>query len=499
MSDDLLANAREQAEKAELSMRSAALLRIARAESVANGTQARTSLIEALEIIRNLPSPNREHHFEEARTVAAAVDPALLTEIPANSFDMHEHHTNFQIIQAMLAHGHVDAAFRYVLSKEGSPTFPFSMVGNVLHHLDPEFPESAARRMTLLRAAVEAWRQRAFGTHPHERDNFIGLFGHYWKEFPPEEALEITRAIVARATDEPDFGTSAGYPNEIHFSSSRQHTLFQILHVLRHFDPALTQSLIDSHDQLATAVRRYPNGLQTMQEEADAVAARRKAEGATCEGGYIIGSTGPGDFDRQRRLMSASRNGDFGPSIEDAIEKYREDTSPEAPNYAPKEYWPSTGAFRTLFYQAGKRLGPDAAKLLDQIPDGDLRLFASIELAAALAGVPESSISSRKQRYPTGPPESRGGRIVAAWSSRGRQGEGKGSSPTQSPDGRLIRCPKCSFQPPPDARWYCKCGHVWNTFWTSGLCPACHFQWEVTSCHRCHEMSEHKAWYAAEP
>lgn len=347
MSDDLLENARQQAEKAEPSLRGAALLRIARAESVANATQARTSLIEALEIIRNLPSPIREHHFEEARTIAAAVDPALLAEIPANSFDMHEHHTNFQIIQAMLAHGHVDAAFHYVLSKEGSPSFPFSMVGNVLHHLDPEIPESAARRMTLLRAAVEAWRQRAFGTHPHERDNFTWLFGHYWKELPPEEALAITRAIVARATEEPDTGTSAGYHNEIHFSSSRQHILFQVLHVLRHFDPALAQSLIDSHNQLEAAARRYPNGLQTMQEEADAEAARRKAEGATCEGGYIIASTGPKDFDRQLRLMNASRNGDFRPSIEDAIEKYREDTSLETPNYAPKEYWPSTGAFRT--------------------------------------------------------------------------------------------------------------------------------------------------------
>jgi hypothetical protein len=68
MSDDLLEKARQQAEKAEPSMRSAALLRIARAESVANATQARTSLLEALEIIRNLPSPNREHHFEEARS-----------------------------------------------------------------------------------------------------------------------------------------------------------------------------------------------------------------------------------------------------------------------------------------------------------------------------------------------------------------------------------------------------------------------------------------------
>jgi hypothetical protein len=498
MSDDLLENARQQAGRAEPSMRAAALLRIAHAESIANPTQARTSLLEALAIIGNLPSPIREHHFEEARTVAAAVDPALLAEIPANSFDMHERHTTFQIVQAMLAHGHVDAAFQYVLSREGTASFPFSIVGNVLHRLDPKIPESAARRMTLLRAAVEAWRQGAFGAHLHESDHFLRLFGHYWKELPLEEALQVTRAIVARATEEPDTGTTAGYHNEIHFSSSRQHTLFQILHVLRHFDPALAQSLIDRFDEVSAAARRYPNGLQTMQEEGEAEAARRNAEGATCGGGFIFAGD-PKDLPRQRRLMDATRNGDFGPSIEDATEKYREDTSPETPNYAPKEYWPSTGAFRALFYQAGKSLGPEAAELLSQVPDDDLRLFASIELAAALAGVPASSISSRKQRYPPGSAESRGGRIVASWSSRGRQGEGTSGSPMLSPDGRLIRCPKCSLQPSTDTRWGCKCGHVWNTFWTSGLCPACHFQWEVTSCPRCHEMSEHRAWYVAEP
>ena len=167
-------------------MRAAALLRIAHAESIANPTQARTSLLEALAIIGNLPSPIRKHHFEEACTVAAAVDPALLAEIPANSFDMHERHTTFQIVQAMLAHGHVDAAFQYVLSREGTASFPFSIVGNVLHRLDPKIPESAARRMTLLRAAVEAWRQRVMP--PVEPKNG-GPWGPVGKvKSPPSEA-----------------------------------------------------------------------------------------------------------------------------------------------------------------------------------------------------------------------------------------------------------------------------------------------------------------------
>jgi hypothetical protein len=204
----------------------------------------------------------------------------------------------------------------------------------------------------------------------------------------------------------------------------------------------------------------------------------------------------PSDFDRQRRLIDASRSGDFAQSIEDALEKYREDTSPVTPNYAPKEYWPSTGVFRTVFYQAGKRLGAEASALLEQIPDDDLRLFASIELAAALAGVPCPVITQMKRPNPARSRSFGSGQITSSEPTGRDDPDGPRM---RSPDGQLIRCPKCLFEPPIGLRWTCKCGHCWNTFLTSGRCPACHFQWEVTGCPGCGEISEHRAWYVSEP
>lgn len=68
----------------------------------------------------------------------------------------------------------------------------------------------------------------------------------------------------------------------------------------------------------------------------------------------------PRDFDRQRRLIDATRSGDFEPSIEGEIKKYREDKSPATRNVAPVEYWPSTGAFRTVFYLYGLLSGREA-------------------------------------------------------------------------------------------------------------------------------------------
>ncbi len=509
MQNDLLEQARQQAEGADASIRAAALLRIARVEAHADQSRARQTLLEGLDAVQKLTGPARPYLLDEARLVAAAAAPEVLSAIPAAERERpgrSPQMESVQILQTMLKHGHVDAAFDYLIDQDDPGSFPFFSVGAVLHHLDPQNPETAARRTKVLNHALALWRQSLSQPGPHRagpfqrhHDGFEGLFGNFWKDFPLEDALSIAHTIVDREVSEADSKTSSGYLNEVHFTSRRQDGLFRVLHVLRHLDPALAQSLVDSHDQLAMAARRFPNGLETLNEEAEEASKRLRAEGATCQGGgggggYIL-SGDPADFPRQRRVMDAARNGDFVLAMEDALEKYRDDTSPSAPNYAPKEYWPSTGAFRSTLYQAGKRLGSDAAGLLEQIPDGDARLFAAIEPAAALAGAPAAAITSTRHPRPAGSRQS-DARIISA---RCSIGTGRAGPPMRDPDGGLIRCPKCNFQPSEDIRWGCKCGHVWNTFRTAGKCPACSFQWEETMCPECGKMSEHRAWYVPEP
>jgi len=405
MDGDLLTNARRQAEKADGSFRAAALLRIARAECSGDASRARTTLLEGLEAVQKLPNRVREHLLEEARWVAAAISPKLLGEIPRGKRGTgRQRFASVHIVQTMITHGHIEEAFDYLLQQDEPASFPFLSVIGVLHRLDRHSPGGAERRLKLLRHAHGVWWSSGSSRHSHESDEFVQLFGYHWNEFPAGEASAVARMIVDRAVAEVDAGTSSGYMNEVHFSSRRQNTLFQILHVLRQLDPALAQSLIDSHDQLAVAARRYPNGLETMREEVEAETKRRIAEGASCTGGGCVLAGDPRDFGRQRRLIDAVHSGDFAHSMEDAIGKYQVDTSPATHNYAPKEYWPSTGVFRAVLYQAGKRIGAEAAKLLEQIPDEDLRLFATIELAAALAGAPAPAITQMKQ---PNPPDSR--------------------------------------------------------------------------------------------
>ena len=278
------------------------------------------------------------------------------------------------LVQIMIAHGHTDEAISYLM-RDTERKFPFGMVPVVLQHAADE-----TVRLKLLRRAIEAWR-----TTPRD-DRFIRMFQSQWKALPPDEALTVAREIVAVTHDQPELPISATYADgAIKITSRRAHNLFLILDALRSLDPPLAQSLIHKHKQLAQAAGRFPNGLQSIREEGEA---RRPPTPRTTEGGYgILGS--PRDFPYIKSLIQATRDGDFGPPLDHALERFREDTDRSGPNRAPRECWPSTEAFRTILYSAGKRLGRDAAIYLDRIPDTDLRLFAQIELAAALAGLPE--------------------------------------------------------------------------------------------------------------
>ena len=62
-----------------------------------------------------------------------------------------------------------------------------------------------------------------------------------------------------------------------------------------------------------------------------------------------------------------------------------------------------------------------------------------------------------------------------------------------------IRCPACGWAPGRHDRWACTCLHVWNTFDTGGVCPACGREWAETQCPRCGSWSPHFDWYAREP
>lgn len=68
-------------------------------------------------------------------------------------------------------------------------------------------------------------------------------------------------------------------------------------------------------------------------------------------------------------------------------------------------------------------------------------------------------------------------------------------------DKAQIFCPKCGWRPTAEDRWECtpRCGTVWNTFWTRGVCPGCSVKWPHTQCFECGQFSPHETWYHYPP
>lgn len=461
MLHQLLAEARTQAGKSKPDVRAAALMRIARVETAFDCHQARATFEQALKEIRQLPGRDGEFLLQQARLLAAAVAPEHLDNIPAGGHMPH-HVESEWLGRIMLDHGHTDAVFDYLMHFPESQAFPFPIVSALLQQVPND-----ERSLVIFRRAIQAWRAA-------QGDRFVGLFQSQWKVLPQAEARDVLREIVRVTLEQPDRPVRATYEESVQITSLREHTLFQLLHVIRHLDESLAQSLIAAHEQLRAAARRFPYGMESIIKEAEA---RKKDQGETSGGGYMMAGNS-GDFPYLRALMQASKDGDFAPSFEHALQRYLEDIGSENRNQAPQEFWPSTCRFRSILHRAGKRLGADAAVYLDRIPDGDLRLFAQIELAAALAGLPELQGVQREYRPRANHPARHLPR-----------------PPYRLASGALIRCPRCNQSPSPEDRWLCKCGHRWNTFETRGLCPGCNYQWEITACLVCGESSPHAEWY----
>ena len=94
----------------------------------------------------------------------------------------------------------------------------------------------------------------------------------------------------------------------------------------------------------------------------------------------------------------------FKAALDHARHLHVADAAPD--NAVPCECWPSTSEFRSILHAAGEVEGQTAERLIDRVPAGPARLLASIELAAALAGLPRlggSTMSPRPRRNPEPP------------------------------------------------------------------------------------------------
>ena len=375
----LLSAALVYAEQADPAVRAAIWLRASRVMANFDRDEAERLLDRGITAAERLDPDDRRPLMHTAVSVGATVLPARALRVAAEE------------LSASAQAGAVHMAFHNMLDLgkreevadlliDHPPTLPFPFAVT-LEAINPGLAQTTRRR--ILQSAVRAFRRTAHAGRDGDpfggRSAFVRLFGAGWRLLPPDEARDVVHELAQHILHEPDAATHSSF-NDIRFSSSRQAHLFELLGPLRHLDPDLATSLIATHPQLAKAAAVMPFGSLMFGEEPDPPVeppppARRRVYGhARTRLGL--------DSDRS---MPDSVLGDA--PFAKALQLLERDA--HGLNGAPKEVWPSTSEFRSVFYRAGTELGRPATVWLDGVPDPDLRCLGSIELAAALADLPQ--------------------------------------------------------------------------------------------------------------
>jgi hypothetical protein len=232
-------------------------------------------------------------------------------------------------------------------------------------------PEFTVRAM---RAARERWRRdRAVppiaGIFPRT-GRYFSMLSQNWRRLDPLEAREWLDEALAAIEEDPDHPTKAEFGNRVELHSERDMHVFQLLNLIRALGtPDEVQAIFSAYPAVATAAMSYPLGMESVLAERSSLPLESR------RGGFI----GSG---------SHARRGGGGPIekwIEEAHHLFRTDIN--RPNTAPRVFWPSCHAYGVAMYYAGKANGVSAEPYLLHIPDTDIMLCASIQLAAGALGL----------------------------------------------------------------------------------------------------------------
>jgi hypothetical protein len=383
MPPELLA-AMQQAERAEPSARTAALLRIARVLAKADKGEAERLLDRGLALLAGLPEEERAAIAPQAVCLAACVAPDRAFALRAAATDAFG---NEKFLIDMVRHGHVAAAVDYLTQWFEDGEFPYHAAFETISHTNDK-----DTRRDILRSALRVWLRRADSTW-HSCHSLLQLFRVHWRVLPEDEARDVVRSVVGTVRERRDERLNAGFGGPhgtVTFSSHRSALLFTLLGPLKRLDSELANAVIGENRELRRAAEIYPFGHDTdVDRPGEQISAEALEQWNSDWTGFALGS--------QFFRFEDEKNGDFKNSFEHALRSYARDADRARPNPYPRECWPSAEDFRVILYAAGRYDGESGARLLDRIPDAVLRLFAEIEFAAGMARVPQIGSITREQ------------------------------------------------------------------------------------------------------
>jgi hypothetical protein len=216
MSQQLLLEACEQAERSETAVRAAARMSIARVLARSDQAAAEQLLERGIALAKEVDGDVTSLLIRNAISLAAAVSAkhALPLYAEYRTIDPFGGAV-VGLVNVMAGHGHIGDAIAYLSDPLPGDRFPLSFVNN----LERECPDDETRR-SLLELAIREWRNPAPREGPEEQfagQAFMALFGRYWDLLPREVATPVLRELVDRTLE------MRSEPREQAHNSDRKH------------------------------------------------------------------------------------------------------------------------------------------------------------------------------------------------------------------------------------------------------------------------------------
>ena len=185
-----------QAEQSEPSVRTAALLRIARVVAKADQGEAERLLDRGLALLAELPEEERAAIAPQAMCLAACVAPDRAFALRATTSDPLG---DEKFLFDMVRHGHAAAAVEYVTQWSEDSEFPYSAASEAMR-----FANDDDTRRDILRSGLRAWRDRRTGSAWHSLHSLLQLLRPHWRLLPDDEARDAIRSLVGLMRKLPD-------------------------------------------------------------------------------------------------------------------------------------------------------------------------------------------------------------------------------------------------------------------------------------------------------
>jgi hypothetical protein len=162
-----------------------------------------------------------------------------------------------RLVEKLLEAKQFGDAFELVNAVGATGQFPYSASGKILEQL----PKGDPRRDAVFGMALSTYRLRP-------AEPFSTFVQRHWQELPRVAAEAAVSAIVSQIltykSDDVLIESIAASNGSITLRTRQDVELFDILHLLREFDPKRADEIEDSHPELKAALARFPSGRDSM-------------------------------------------------------------------------------------------------------------------------------------------------------------------------------------------------------------------------------------------